>query len=102
MPFTTHTYTENGTDVEVPTIQLGSGDVFMGSVVNEETKMGGIAFVIGQPGEIGRENSDHKGRTVSELKAVFQILSSDRKSLLVLKEAVQFAIDDLDEMQNGD
>jgi len=100
MPFTVHTYNENGKEVQVPTIQLGVGDVFMGSVTNASTGMAGVAFIVDKPGEIGREHPDHKGRTVSELGAVFQVLSDNRESLEVLLEAVQIAISDFDEMQS--
>jgi len=63
--------------------------------------MSGIAFIAINPGPIGETHPEHKGKSVSELDTVFQILSDNRESLEVLKATVQTAIDDLDEMQNG-
>jgi len=77
----------------IPTLLLGSGSWRIASVTFEEENMGGVAFSLTNEGEIGREFPGDCGERVDDWEVTFQILSTSKDSLMILKEKVDEAIE---------
>lgn len=66
---------ENVTDATI--ITFGSGDIRMDKVEYADGSVG-LAFAQGQPGEIGRETSEHIGKTLKDLNDVAVVMEFDK------------------------
>ena len=82
------------TEYGIPTIQLGTGDIIMSDLnpANEEDLYTGVCFTLTEHQEIGKDYTEiHKGKTVVELGAFFQIISTSPESLQILADKIEIA-----------
>lgn len=83
-------------DYGVPTIQLGCGGVMISATTNKEHGAAGVCFMPIENDVIGKGFPEYEGQKVDGIGVSFQILSTSKDSLLVLRDRIDEAIEFFD------
>jgi len=83
------------TGKKIPTIMLGNGDVLISGIVEHDDGLCGVAFSSIDNNIIGKPYPEVSGKQITDTDVIFQIMSSSRESLQIIKDKLDEAIEAL-------